>query len=292
MNFEKQSLVIAIALSLICGFAVADDDDDDDDRKKRKKAPKWKRADAALQVQIDELKETDADLQAQIDTIELIPGPPGPQGPQGPQGEPGDDAPDHTVQLCQLYQVMIESDLFASLEMPDFCDPISPKYVFVTSQTYQGNLGGVDGASAKCQTLAESATPALPGVYKAWLATSPEDAPAAVFTRPVNGYILTDGTVIASDWDDLTDGTLDAPIGLDESGTPVSYPDTVWSNVRTDGVNAYDRADNAKKLCYGYTSNAGSTSSNLGFTTQTNGLWTNWPADWCNVNRRLYCFQQ
>ena len=53
-------------------------------------------------------------------------------------------------------------------------------YVFVTSQTFTGNLGGIAGADQKCQDLADAA--GLPGIYKAWLADSdPASAPAQPF---------------------------------------------------------------------------------------------------------------
>jgi len=45
-----------------------------------------------------------------------------------------------------------------------------PKKVFVSSQTYVGNLGGVAGADSLCQGLATAA--GLTGTFKAFLSDS------------------------------------------------------------------------------------------------------------------------
>src|SRR5215212_6677746 len=47
------------------------------------------------------------------------------------------------------------------------CGAGGPCSVFLSSITYDGNLGGLSGADAKCQGLA--AVAGLPGIYKAWL---------------------------------------------------------------------------------------------------------------------------
>jgi hypothetical protein len=75
------------------------------------------------------------------------------------------------------------------------------KRVFVSSETYTGDLGGLDGADAKCQALADAAH--LGGTFKAWLSTSTVDA-ADRLTHSTRPYTLVDGTLIANDWTDLT----------------------------------------------------------------------------------------
>lgn len=52
---------------------------------------------------------------------------------------------------------------------------IDPNIVFVTSVTYNGNLGGFAGADQKCQTLA-TATGLPQNTDKAWLSTFSENA--------------------------------------------------------------------------------------------------------------------
>jgi hypothetical protein len=116
---------------------------------------------------------------------------------------------------------------------------IQPKKVFVTSQTYSGNLGGLAGADAKCQQLANAA--GLTGTFKAWLSDQSGNCPATRFaigfsppgpyhpkpaTTPTiqHPYVLVNGKTIANGWADLTKGSIATPIQVDErGGTPSSY---------------------------------------------------------------------
>ena len=105
--------------------------------------------------------------------------------------------------------------------------------VFVTSTTHTGNLGGLDGADAICQARAKSG-PAAPGTYKAWLSTACQSRRRLRLTHATVPYRLVEGTQVAGDWDDLTDGTLDAPINRDQGGLllPISQ---VWTGTAADG---------------------------------------------------------
>ena len=89
--------------------------------------------------------------------------------------------------------------------------------VFITSEVFRGNLGGIAGADAHCQRLAENA--GLHGTYRAWLSDS-QSSPAAdpSFFKSPNGYVRVDGVKVAATWDDLTDGALLAAIEVDENG--------------------------------------------------------------------------
>jgi hypothetical protein len=101
--------------------------------------------------------------------------------------------------------------------------------VFVSSMGYSGkSLGGLDGADAECQQLADDAS--LGGTWTAWLSDDNTDA----IDRIVDGrYELVDGTLVAEDLTDLTDGTLNAPINLSQSGIVTEVP--VWTGTNTDG---------------------------------------------------------
>src|SRR3954468_8304546 len=58
-----------------------------------------------------------------------------------------------------------------------------PRTVFVTSQEYNGNLGGLQGADLKCRTLAMKAGLLATGsVYKAWLSDN-TTSPSRRFTK-------------------------------------------------------------------------------------------------------------
>ncbi len=84
---------------------------------------------------------------------------------------------------------------------------------FLTSTTQDGDLGGLSGADATCQSLATSA--GLPGTYRAWLSDDAQ-SPSTRFSRSSGPYQLLNGVTIANSWTDLTDGTLAASIALDE----------------------------------------------------------------------------
>src|SRR5262245_50165626 len=105
--------------------------------------------------------------------------------------------------------------------------------VFVSSQTYDGKLGGLRGADAKCQALAAAAN--LPGAYKAWLADATA-SPSTRFVKSSGPYQLVDGTTIATDWADLTDGGLQAPIDVTEQQGSPGGSGEVWTNANPDGT--------------------------------------------------------
>jgi hypothetical protein len=103
--------------------------------------------------------------------------------------------------------------------------------VFASSMQFTGNLGGLAGADAKCQSLATAA--GLPGTYKAWLSDSLTDVKTRV-TQSTSQYILIDGTVIAASYVALTSGTIAHAIDLDETGTHVASD--VFTDSNPNGV--------------------------------------------------------
>ena len=62
-----------------------------------------------------------------------------------------------------------------------------PKKVFISSQTYVGNLGGLAGADQLCQRLASTA--GLTGTFKAFLSSS-NSTPATRWTPRAGTYQL------------------------------------------------------------------------------------------------------
>lgn len=179
--------------------------------------------------------------------------------------------------------------------------PASPasKRVFVTSTTYDGNLGGLAGADAKCQTRANAATPApLGGTWKAWISTTPDftitnaKTPANQSDGDVwiqfNGpYQLLNGTTIANNWTDLTDGTLIAGINRTENNT-VSTAFDAWTGTDQAGAIA-----NSIYTCLGWISVASDRFGVIGAIGNTTSNWTNVSVKNCpNANGALYCFEQ
>ena len=111
------------------------------------------------------------------------------------------------------------------------------KTVFVTTATFDGNLGGLAGADEKCQAAADASSIVPSGTYRAWLSDS-TGSPSTRFQRSTGPYVLPDGTIIAAHgYADLTNGTLNAPIDQTETGGPTSPPGTtVWSNTASAGT--------------------------------------------------------
>jgi len=152
--------------------------------------------------------------------------------------------------------------------------------VFVTSTTHNGNLGGLSGADAICQGLADAAS--LPGTYMAWLSDS-TGTPDTRFVKSTSPYTLIDGTILADDWDELIDGSLNARINLDEIGS-VPYPPQVWTNTKNDGK-AFNPND-----CNDWTSGTNADHSRVSSTVDDS--FQPLFKTTCNNGYRLYCFQQ
>jgi hypothetical protein len=105
--------------------------------------------------------------------------------------------------------------------------------VFVTSTTSSGDLGGLAGADATCQQLADGE--GLGGTWIAWLSIAGVDA----ISRLVgNGpFVRADNSAtIAEDRAQLTSGTLFNEIERTESGDIV--PGTAWTGTDPDGTAA------------------------------------------------------
>jgi cysteine-rich repeat protein len=162
---------------------------------------------------------------------------------------------------------------------------LNARLVFVTSQEYDGNLGGFSGGDMRCQARAMAA--GLPGTYMAWLGDGDTNTgPAQRFTLKFNGlYVLPNGTKVADNWNALIDGSIDAAINITETGAMANGSETnVWTNVDPDGTHN-DQFD-----CGTWTNN--SQMGNRGSMTATNNQWTDNGQASCSNTYRLYCFQQ
>ena len=144
--------------------------------------------------------------------------------------------------------------------------------------------GGVAGADTICNDLATAA--GLPGTYLAWIASSTSNDPASRFFRSPWPYKLPTGQIIATDWADLTDGTIAGRIISDEFGAQVFGRQ--WTAVLSDG-RYKDSQD-----CEGWTVNTNDKLGDNGINVVTDDRWTDFitpfPCDF--APNRLYCFQQ
>ena len=112
-----------------------------------------------------------------------------------------------------------------------------PRLLFVTSTVQNGNLGGLSGADATCNSLASAA--GLGGTFQAWLADSTQ-SPSTRQSQTGEPYVRTDGTAIADNWTDLIDGDIDVAISRDENGLEFNGQDKVWTNVAAVGAGTLD----------------------------------------------------
>jgi hypothetical protein len=168
------------------------------------------------------------------------------------------------------------------------------KKAFATSTTYTGNLGSIAGAHSKCQARAGAA--GLAGTFKAWISgrtTGFGDQNAADdLSHATVPYELVNGTKVADDWADLTDGSLDHAIDRDEFGNSVSG--SVWTNTETNGM-AHDYTRDCgpgSSTSAVWTSASGYESGRYGTATASNSQWTMTNNTACSNNFRLYCFEQ
>lgn len=171
-------------------------------------------------------------------------------------------------------------------------EPGSAKFVFVTSEVYTGDLGGLAGADAKCQALAEKAK--LPGTYMAWLSDD-TGSPATRMKLSTGPYRRPDGTTVANSWADyMLYNALLAPINMTETGgTPAviagicepTLETLVWTN--TDN---FGKQLEIGSSCSSWTSASGL--SNQGKAAATDSWWTAYCNAPCSYTFPLYCFEQ
>jgi hypothetical protein len=93
---------------------------------------------------------------------------------------------------------------------------------FVSSADVSGDLGGIAGADALCQSLAGAAGLDLPGSFKALLASS---APASGVTDRFQfdgPWFRRDGLLFAHDKAELIGGAVTLPLNVSELGTYVA----------------------------------------------------------------------
>ncbi|MDD5606391.1 MAG: hypothetical protein PHN37_00800 [Candidatus Pacebacteria bacterium] len=187
-----------------------------------------------------------------------------------------------------------------------------PKRVFVTSNNYRGNLGGLSGADNICNQLANTA--GLGGTWRAWVSTSTVDAKDRI--RP-GIYRLTCGQEII-----LNDGiprnyyqlvhllpssdianfpvfdqyiNIKKAISCDETGS--SKSGQVWTGTGTDGKKYVYGSWNTTCSDWTISCSTASCTGLSGLSNRHDTKWTDDTIDWywnylCSSYRALYCFEQ
>jgi hypothetical protein len=153
--------------------------------------------------------------------------------------------------------------------------------VFVTSQGFSGDLGGLAGADAKCQASASSA--GIEGSFKAWLS----DTKTHVSTRLPHSaapYRLLNDNVVADNWAGLSN--IEQSISVDETGDSLIYQTWVWTG------EGEPEPSNDEYYCRDWTSGK---AGDVGFVGQALGTGAYWNVSaWrdCEVEQaRLFCFE-
>lgn len=212
-------------------------------------------------------------------------GPTGATGPAGPAGSVPQETLDFICQLASGLYIQLATGLY--IACPTFCDCSRfVKKVFITHDTYTGDLGGLSGADEICQELATGA--GLIGTFKAWLSDA-SGSPAQRFVKSHYPYVDTMGRVVANDWNDLITGQLRSQIENDPIGRPIVGQ--VWTNTNIDGTPVPTTQD--QTACTNWTSAATNIWGRQGRSSRMDSGWTDVGSNERCINEaHLYCFQQ
>lgn len=155
---------------------------------------------------------------------------------------------------------------------------------FVTANTYNGNLGGVAGANAKCQ--AEATAASLPGIYKAYISGDIDAIDNLDYLRVpyrmLNGDLWTEGDgMYGIDGRDFYTGLHLGPDGTTSYARSRVWNATMWW------------AELNGTACANWTSASAGQTGTVGYA----GAAYYWPSNMyedinCSQQARLYCLEQ
>lgn len=161
------------------------------------------------------------------------------------------------------------------------------KLVFVTSDAWNGILGGLSGADTRCVAAADRA--ALGGEWVAWISAEGQDAIARI--EHDGPYVRVDGARVVRNKAQLASGILAVGIELTESGETVRDNRLVWTGTLEDGKQS--------ARCNDWSTNNSIAFGAIGATNRRDRAWTdnggpgfgfrNWG---CQTKARLYCFER
>lgn len=170
--------------------------------------------------------------------------------------------------------------------LPALTPPTGSKKVFVTSTTYNGNLGGLTGADSICQTRAAAGSLANPTKFRAWLST---DAVNVIDRITSDGpWYRPDGVKVAANKAALTN-TANTPlltaISQTETGAYITYQyQKVWTSTGDNGAGFADD-------CTTWSSNSSGVNGRVGYANISDSGWTHVASYSCNNTYALYCFE-
>ena len=165
--------------------------------------------------------------------------------------------------------------------------------IFVSSERYTGDLGGLDGANAKCQSLASDAGLTSSENFKAVLFSKSKGVPDLKDCS--GGYYVVDkngdlGKKVAENTKELLNPGRELHNNIEYFETGKEY-ESGTSSVWTGADKEDDEYEKDKRDCSGWTS---SSSSNKGRRGKLNDddedwLWLDSGTSGCNKKHRIYC---
>ncbi len=163
--------------------------------------------------------------------------------------------------------------------------PSGAKRIFITATKYNGNLGGLTGADAKCLTAAQAAS--LGGAWKAWLSDATTDAIDRI--TDVGPWVqVGSADIVFNNKANLSTIPLKG-IALTEQGTNIGSGTQQY---------AWTGSDNGGTRFNSQCASAGSWSSTSSAdfgrvgTADSTSLWTANGSLACNTLNHLYCVEQ
>lgn len=172
---------------------------------------------------------------------------------------------------------------------------LEARRIFISSQSYSGNLGGLGGADLLCQNLAKAAGWSEFARVRAWLSDGTASPPSRYTeTAPSLPFSLVNGRRIADDLDDLIASGPEDGIKLDEYGVSWSG-ELVWTNTAVAG-GVFSEVDH----CAGWLAAGASLSARTGLSAVSevempqwaqNRWWTSMITRTCDKALRLYCLE-
>ena len=166
----------------------------------------------------------------------------------------------------------------------------APNVMFVTSTTSMGALGGVTGADATCQSLAQAAGLVGGGAgqnatFRAWLSSS--SVSAASQMGSASGWVRRDGRPVFNTVADIAAHRLIYPPRLDQNGNDVGEVQRVWTGTNASGTFSGSQCLAATGASpWGGTSGTGT----VGLASGNSAMFTSFGTPpGCTVQARLYC---
>jgi hypothetical protein len=156
------------------------------------------------------------------------------------------------------------------------------RVVFVTQRSVAGNFGGLAGGDIIC--AAEAADAGLGGQFVAWLANgNPSFQAKSRFATDAGWYLTNDGGEVFSGPSALNNAN-GPKVGINRTARgEILDGGQVWTGLYGDGVPI-------GKDCVGWTTTLDDgVPGNVGSTATT---WSVAAPDYCNTEKRLYCFEK